>query len=65
MLGLAHSLGVPLAVGTDCVLPDPLYRDAYEAELAYFREAGIPEEAVMRIASEDGAGLLGIDADQF
>ena len=31
MIRLAHSLGVPLAVGTDCVLPDPGYRQAYES----------------------------------
>jgi imidazolonepropionase-like amidohydrolase len=61
MLGLAHALGVSLAVGTDCVLPDPIYGNAYDAELACFRKAGISEEAVLKIASEDGARLLGID----
>ena len=65
MLGLAHSLGVPLALGTDCVLPDPGYGAAYRAELAYFQEAGISEEAALKIASEDGARLLGIDSARF
>jgi imidazolonepropionase-like amidohydrolase len=63
MLRLAHSFGVPLAVGTDCTLPDPLYRDAYDSELAYFRETGISEEGILKIASEDGARLLGIEVD--
>ncbi|MHB8846166.1 MAG: amidohydrolase family protein [Nitrospirota bacterium] len=60
MLRQAYELGVPLAVGTDCTLPDPHYRGAYEAELAYFRDAGIPEDDVRRIASEGGRALLGL-----
>lgn len=60
MLALARGIGVPLAVGTDFVLPDPGYRNGYEVELAYFREAGISEDAVLKIASEGGARLLGI-----
>jgi hypothetical protein len=56
----AHRIGVPLAIGTDCVLPDPRYAEAYEAELAYFEQAGIPHGEVMKIASECGADLLGI-----
>jgi imidazolonepropionase-like amidohydrolase len=60
MVRRAFSTGVPLAIGTDCTLPDPHYRDAYEAELAYFRRAGISEEDVRRIASEGGRALLGI-----
>ncbi len=57
----AYEAGVPLAVGTDCVLPDPGYGAAYAAELAYFREAGIPEDGVTLIATENGMRLLGID----
>jgi hypothetical protein len=60
MMQHAYSIGVPLAVGTDCVLPDPRYRDAYDAELAYFEQAGISHDAAMKIAGEDGARLLGI-----
>jgi predicted amidohydrolase YtcJ len=60
MVRQAFSTGVPLAIGTDCTLPDPHYRDAYEAELAYFRQAGISGEDVRRIASEGGRALLGI-----
>jgi imidazolonepropionase-like amidohydrolase len=56
----AHGLGVPLAVGTDCVLPDPHYREAYDAELAYFEQAGIPYDEVRKIACDGGARLLGI-----
>jgi imidazolonepropionase-like amidohydrolase len=61
MIRRAHAIGVPLAVGTDCVLPDPRYQEAYAAELAYFEQAGIPREDVMKIASEGGAELLGFN----
>jgi imidazolonepropionase-like amidohydrolase len=60
MLGKAFRAGVPLAVGTDCVLPDRRYRGYYEDELALFRGSGIPADAVERIACEGGAKLLGI-----
>jgi imidazolonepropionase-like amidohydrolase len=58
MVGKAFRSGVSLAIGTDCVLPDPRYREAYEAELAYFRQAGIPDDEVLRIAVEGGTELL-------
>ena len=60
MIGRASGAGVPLAVGTDCVLPDPEYRKIYDAELSYFERAGILREDVMHIACEGGAMLLGI-----
>jgi imidazolonepropionase-like amidohydrolase len=60
MVHQAFSTGVSLAIGTDCTLPDPHYREAYEAELAYFRQAGIPDAAVMKIATQGGRELLGI-----
>ena len=60
MIGYAHAIGVPLAVGTDCVLPDSRYREVYDAELGYFEQAGIPRDQVMRIACEGGARLLGM-----
>ncbi len=60
MIRRAHGIGAPLAIGTDCVLPDPRYAEAYEAELAYFEQAGISRGEVMKIASECGARLLGI-----
>jgi imidazolonepropionase-like amidohydrolase len=60
MLRYAHSIGVPLAIGTDCVLPDPAYRAAYDAEIELFERAGLARDAVIRIASESGARLLGI-----
>jgi imidazolonepropionase-like amidohydrolase len=61
MIGRAHSMGVPLAIGTDCKLPDPRYREAYEQELRYFEQAGVPVEEVQSIACEGGARLLGIN----
>lgn len=60
MMRQAHTIGVPLAVGTDCVLPYPGYAEAYDAELAYFEQAGIPHDEVMKIACEGGARLLGM-----
>jgi len=54
----AFERGVPLAVGTDAVLPDRRYRSIYEAELTYFVRAGIPREAVNAIACEGGKKLL-------
>jgi imidazolonepropionase-like amidohydrolase len=60
MILYADGIGVPLAVGTDCVLPNSRYAEAYEAELAYFEQAGIPHGAVIKIACESGARLLGL-----
>ncbi len=60
MVRRAHRNGVPLAVGTDCVLPDAGYSEAYAAELEYFTKAGIPRDDVMKVAYEGGARLLGI-----
>lgn len=60
MLLYAHAINVPLAIGTDCVLPDPAYRAVYDAEVALYVQAGIPGDQVMTIASAGGAKLLGI-----
>ena len=60
MIAYAHAINAPLALGTDCVLPDSRYREVYDAELAYFEQAGIERDEVMRIACEDGARLLGL-----
>jgi imidazolonepropionase-like amidohydrolase len=56
----AHTLGVSLAVGTDCVLPDARHTEAYGAELMYFEQAGLSRDEVMAIARDSGAKLLGI-----
>jgi imidazolonepropionase-like amidohydrolase len=56
----AHLIGVPLAVGTDCVVPDARYSEAYGAELEYFTKAGIPRDEAITIACDGGARLLGI-----
>ncbi len=60
MLGKAFRAGVPLAVGTDCVLPDRRYPGFYQDELAFLRKAGLPDDAVRRIATDGGRELLGI-----
>jgi imidazolonepropionase-like amidohydrolase len=61
MIGRAYEMGVFLAVGTDCVLPDPAYRNIYDAELHCFERAGISRKDVLQIACEGGARLLGIE----
>jgi imidazolonepropionase-like amidohydrolase len=58
MLNKAHHKGIGLAVGTDCVLPDAHYKAAYERELLWFEQAGIPRGEVLRIACRDNARLL-------
>jgi imidazolonepropionase-like amidohydrolase len=63
MINRAHGGGVPLAIGTDCVLPYPRYQDAYEAEMAYFVEAGLSRDAVEIIACDNGARLLGMKTE--
>jgi len=56
----AHLIGVPLAVGTDCVLPCSDYDVEYARELKYFEQSGIDSDSVMRIAGAGGMQLLGI-----
>lgn len=60
MLQHGYTVGVQLAVGTDCLLPDAAYRQAYHTELSYFERAGIPRDTVTKIACEGNARLLGI-----
>ncbi len=60
MIAQAQARGVPLAIGTDCVLPDPGYEKAYHAELAYFEKAGLSSSTVTEIACSGGAKLLGM-----
>jgi imidazolonepropionase-like amidohydrolase len=60
MIGQAYELGVPLAVGTDCTLPDPFYREAYAAELAFLEQAGLSRDTALAVACEGGWRLLGI-----
>ena len=61
----AFERGVPLAVGTDAVLPDRRYRSFYEAELIYLRRAGMSDDAVLAIACEGGKKLLGAKEKVF
>jgi imidazolonepropionase-like amidohydrolase len=60
MIQYAKHIGVGLTIGTDCILPDPCYREAYYAELAYLVKAGLKHEDVMKIACDSGASLLEI-----
>ncbi len=61
MIRQAQILGVVLAIGTDCILPDAGYEAAYHAELKYFEQAGLSPDRVREIASVKGARLLGIE----
>ena len=60
MISHAHSMGIPLAIGTDCVLPVREYKKAYDAELSFFEEAGLRRDVVLWIAMNSGRTLLGI-----
>jgi len=60
MISRAYSMGIPLAIGTDCVLPVKEYEKAYAAELSFFEQAGLPHDIVLRIAADGGRKLLGI-----
>ncbi|HUI46093.1 MAG TPA: amidohydrolase family protein [Nitrospirota bacterium] len=60
MISRAHAMGIPLAIGTDCILPDREYEKAYAAELSFFEQAGLPRDIVLRIAADGGQKLLGI-----
>ncbi len=52
MIRRAQVLGVPLAIGTDRVLPDPKYQEAYLTEMEFFSAAGLPSHEVLRIARD-------------
>lgn len=60
MIKKAFDRGVPLAVGTDCVLPDRRYIEYYRAELEYLESAGLSRQDVFAIATEGGRRLLRI-----
>ncbi len=60
MIGFAHSIGVPMAIGTDCVLPCREYEKAYAEELSFFGQAGLPQDTVHQIATDGGKKLLGL-----
>ncbi len=60
MIKKAFDRGVPLAVGTDCVLPERRYNEYYRAELGYLESAGLSRQDVLAVAAEGGRRLLGI-----
>lgn len=64
MIRKAFDYGVPLAVGTDSVLPDAKYQEYYKAELSYLESAGLRREDVLAIAIEGGRRLLEIQEDR-
>ncbi len=64
MIVHARNTGVPLAIGTDAVLPDPRYGQYYRDELEWFVRAGISRNEVESIACEGGSILLGLKKNQ-
>ncbi len=60
MIGFANSIGIPMAIGTDCILPCSEYEKAYADELLFFEQAGLPRDTVLQIAARGGRQLLGI-----
>ncbi len=65
MIEKAFRAGVPLAIGTDCMLPHEEYAAMYREELAYFEQAGIPRKEVEQIARVNGARLLGSGTEGY
>ncbi|MDA8337572.1 MAG: amidohydrolase family protein [Peptococcaceae bacterium] len=63
-LGLAHSLGVNLAVGTDAGAPGVGHGRAYLRELRLLGEAGLPPAALVRAATLTGARLLDLPGNR-
>lgn len=60
MISFAHSIGIPMAIGTDCVFPCTEYEIAYADELSLFEQAGLPPDTVQQIATDGGKKLLGL-----
>mgnify|MGYP000613312489 CR=1 FL=1 len=61
MTRLAYEAGVPMTIGTDLANPWVAPGISMSREMALHREAGIPAWAVLRMATIEGARLLGID----
>ncbi|MFN3944960.1 MAG: amidohydrolase family protein [Allosphingosinicella sp.] len=55
-----HEAGVPMTIGTDLANPFVAPGISMAREMALHREAGIPAWAVLRMATSEGARLLGI-----
>jgi imidazolonepropionase-like amidohydrolase len=60
MVRRAVGLGVRLAIGTDCTLPDKQYQREYRAEWDRFISAGLSAAEVAACATTNGCELLGV-----
>ncbi len=60
-LALAGTLGVPIALGTDAGCPGVLHGEAMASEIRLFLTAGFSMATVIRLASINGARLLGLE----
>ncbi len=58
MIAQARAMNVPLAIGTDAVLPDPFYAEYYKEEIEWFVQAGIGRGEAEAIACKGGMELL-------
>ncbi len=60
MIFRAHTHGVTLGIGTDAGSPGVSWENGYAQELMLFTRAGLPPEAILEMATKNGASLLGL-----
>jgi len=61
MVEVAHRLGVTIGVGTDAGAAGVRHGFSYVEELKLLAEAGLPLAEVIRAATANGAGILGLE----
>lgn len=61
MVETAHKLGVAIGVGTDAGASGVRHGLSYFEELKLLAEAGLPPAGVIRAATGNGAGILGLE----
>jgi len=63
MINLAHGTGVTLGLGTDGGSPGVDWREGYLQEMSFYARAGLSPADILTIASENGAGILGLSGE--
>jgi len=56
----AYELGVSLGIGTDAGAYRVPHGDSFYDEMEWFKEAGIPEREVLRLATQENARICGL-----
>ncbi len=59
MIARAHACGVTLGIGTDAGSPGVSWEKGYFQEMKYYARAGLSAGAILKIATKNGAMLLG------